>query len=550
MAKIKGLVFVDLSRRQERERVKKIKESAKQVEEFGVIEPIDISLEVLEGEEGCIIYAKLNTRDQNGDEVHPRIGTVYVGIQISDSIRNKFAPYGEFLSFEEIKELEKGAEFELVGALQGGNTVVVKATQSNRVVVSTDTSKSIYKTVGDILKEVAERTGLSDSQIDERVAYLEKNGVTPKKTPLLFILTLLLIFPQKENIKRPKKFYIHNVEGESLIKRILRNVALGDPIILEGPKSTGKNVAWETISWLLNRPIEVLNCSARMTYATMFGSPQTDDTAKDKITLEGAKSFIKSFFSKKENDDAAEFLKNLANCMAPSVKTIPGPVSRAIMSARERGTILIADELNLSDPNTFSGAFNGLTDKHTVEYNISGIGVVQIPHGFIVGGTQNATGGTYLGTKQQNQATMSRFNVIRLSAPGSIKSVLMENNHMDFLNEKIGITVRTNNDEEDEKLQRVCEDSDVLNFSKYEELCANYSKFVEVLDIIYKDFQDLVEAGSSTEDCLNVRGFERALSHVLLGETLKESINECVINTCPEDMRLTLEMTVDNNQTE
>lgn len=339
------------------------------------------------------------------------------------------------------------------------------------------------------------KTKMDEKELEERIEYLKAHGITKEDelTKNMFYKILQCMYYQDEEhkVSKPKKLYIHVTAGESLIVRMLRNIILGDPVILEGPKSCGKNVAWESISWLLNRPLEILNCSGKMTKAEMFGSPTTDNSAKSKITLAGAKAFFKSLFSKKENDEACDFINTIANCMSPSIKLDEGPVTRALLSAKEHGTILIADELNLSDPNTFAGAFNALTDKHTTYYSVNGLGVVEIPKGLIIGGTQNGTGGSYIGTKQQNDATMSRFNVIRLTAPDTIAKVLKEN-----------------------KFPNVTEDD------------------INTLDRVYAKFAEAKRAGTVGEQALNVRGFERCLSHISEGQEILEAIKECVIYSC------------------
>jgi len=475
-----------------------------------------------------------------------KIAMITADTEVSDSLKNT---YGNFFGFDELKDIAENCEISVVGLAPGGkNAILLLEEREKTATVEVDTSKGLYKTLADVEKKIVNEGILTQMELDERIAYLNLHGVTAKKSPIIMILILLLIHPQVHNIEKPKKLYVPTTKGESLIMRICRNLALGDPVILEGPKSVGKNVAWESISWLLNRPMEVLNCSARMTRADMFGSPSTDNSAKDRITMDGANSFIKSLFTKKESEEAAEFIKNIAACMSPSIRLEKGPVTRAVMTAEKEGTILIADELNLSDPNTFSGAFNGLTDKHTTEYNIAGLGVVKLSDKLIIGGTQNGTGGAYVGTKVQNQATMSRFNVIKLDAPGSILKILKENKHIEKINGMSGMTNETqiNAQSGGVKLVRQDKPEAKFDFKDYEERCMNIGRYQEHLDVIYQDFQLTVESGEVQEDCLNVRGFERALGHILLGQSIKDALCECVINSCVEDMRTTLKTLVEN----
>ena len=385
---------------------------------------------------------------------------------------------------ELVSIINNGYEGRIVG--KTGINIIISITESHEKKVKKD--KAQYE---QLELNLVNNNVLTEDELKERKQVLKANGI--EESNPIYTEILSLIRKQNINVVKPKKVYVmssERKEEESVLKRVLRNITLGDPVILEGAKGTGKNVCWETVAWLLNRPMEVLNCSAKMTKADMFGSPTTDNTAKEKVTLKGAKALFKALLMKKDDADAAEFLYATAGCMSPAIKLEQGPVTRALLSAEEKGTILIADELNLSDPNTFSGVFNALTDKHTKEYNINGIGVVPIPDDLIIGGTQNGTGGAYIGTKQQNDATMSRFNIIRINAPESIMPVLNNNNY------------------------------DV----SYDVL--------KTLDRIYISFAKAKKQGTVSEQALNVRGFERTVQHIMSGQSIIEAVKECVIYSC------------------
>lgn len=421
--------------------------------------------------------------------------------------------FGKTATTESLKALSAyGFKATVVGK-QGTMVAIKIAPKKTKKPVEVEVVK---KSSNETVKQLIDKGVLSKEELDERIAYLKQHQITEKDT--LFVPALLLIWKQEEGfeVAKPKKLYLNpNPRQESLIKRIVRNLVLGDPVILEGPKACGKNVAWESISWLFNRPLEVLNCDGKMTKSSMFGSPTTDYSNKEALNRDGAKEFINifftslmsslkgafSFFFKKKTeaeenveesyDKAADFLVNTIKCASPDIKLEKGPVTRALVEAEKRGTILIADEMNLSDPNTLAGAFNALTDKHTLAYQVNGLGLVKISAGLIIGATQNGTGGEYIGTKKQNDATMSRFNCIRISAPDSIKSIL-ENNKFDI-------------DEE----------------------------YYDVLDKIYGKFARAAKVSRSvSESCLNVRGFERACGHIATGQPVLDAVCECVIYTC------------------
>lgn len=356
---------------------------------------------------------------------------------------------------------------------------------------------------------------LGEDEADKRIKYLKKNDID--EDDLLFAPSLELILAQPEPIPEPKKLYIKEKGAkESLIKKILRNTVLGDAVILEGPKSVGKNVAWESIGWLLNRPMEVLNCSKKMTKADIFGSLSTDAEQKNDLTVEGAMALLRAFSTEEMEvyerqklvDKASEFLVAMAKSSSADVKLQFGPVTRALINAHDHGTILIIDELNLSEPNLFAGTFNALTDKHTTNYQINGLGQVKIPKKLIIGGTQNGGVG-YLGTEKQNSATMSRFNVIRLTTTGDITKVLVAHAKAENLNVDMEI--------------------------------------IENLNKIYREFVNVSKGkGASGEEPLNVRGFERALGHIAFGQSIGEAVKECVVNSCDARLEKDLTIGIDN----
>lgn len=421
--------------------------------------------------------------------------------------------YGKTATNDDLKAfINYGYTATIVGKGQMGEAIIKLSAKVNNNVKKVKIAKIEAKKV---IKELIDSGKLTKEEVDERILYLSSHNITEKDEMFSFILMAIWQHPDNAKVIKPKKLYINpNPKEESIIKRMLRNIILNDHVILEGAKACGKNVAWESISWLLNRPLEILNCDGKMTKASMFGSPTTDMTAKKDLNVDGAKEFINVFFSRlmgslkgafslffkkhvevEDKDDtvdkAAEFLISTIKCASPDIVLEKGPITRALIDAHERGTILIIDEMNLSDPNTLAGALNALTDKHTKEYQINGIGKVVIPEGLIIGATQNGTGGEYIGTKKQNDATMSRWNCIRINAPTTILQIL-KNNPIDL------------------------ED-----------------RYFEMLDNIYQKFSRAAKVSRTvSESCLNVRGFERVLGHIAMGQDILDAVCECVINTC------------------
>lgn len=457
--------------------------------------------------------AEGNSREFPGESVQVKIHTVgdgLIGYVYRDNENDHIAiirgdsqteeldeKYGQFASMSTIKEItENRYDARVIGRKTGSYAVIEieELGEATKEIITEEAISEIEKTLEGVL---------SEEGFKKRKALLETYEIDEKSE--LYKKVLENIKKQDVEIEAPKTIY-KKLGKQNVIKRILSHIVCGHNVILEGPKSVGKNVAWETVAYILNCKIIMLQCDGKMTKSSMFGHASTDNSLKDKITSDGAKALLDSFYNKTSTSEANEFLKDVAKSMSPTLKLSPGPVTQALLEANEgKGVILLLDEMNLSDPNTLSGAFNALTDRHTKSIYINDLGDVPIPEGLIIGATQNCLGGNYLGTKQQNDATLSRFVCLDIKEAGSIKNILKQ----------VDVNV----------------DPEALN----------------ILDKIYHDFTNLVLSGVS-ESCLNVRGFKAALESVALGMSVADAVGDCVINTVPVvDDRDTLRSVVDDH---
>ena len=347
---------------------------------------------------------------------------------------------------------------------------------------------------------------LPKEEMDERVAYLKTIGI--KKGDPDYALILNTIKPGT-SLKPETLYRVVGNKEENPLHELLVSIALGENVILEGPKSVGKNVMYETAAWIYNCRIVLMQCNGKMTKAEMFGFEATDNSAKEALTINGFKSFIelikkiiKGFFKKEEpSDEGVDFALNLAKSMSPTLKMENGSILEALEIANSNnGVILILDEMNLAEPNTLSGAINDIADGHTPDIFVAGKGRVRINRDcFILGATQNGTGGDFVGTRKQNDATMSRFSCIKMQTPASIISLLRQMN-IDGLEDDV----------------------------------------YDTLDNIYKNYKEGVEADIYPMSCLNIRGFKSALRRISIGRPIKASVSICVNNTVPnaEDTEL------------
>ena len=408
--------------------------------------------------------------------------------------------YGQFANLKTLKEItDNNYEARVIGCGKNGSYIIIEVEEFGEKIaedVEKDSSDEIENT---LLSEGI----LTTDGLEERTKLLKTYGINRDDT--LYHKVLKAIRKQSTGeVEKPKTIY-KKTGTINVIKRMLAHIVCGHSVILEGPKSVGKNVAWETIAYILNCKIIMLQCDGKMTKSTMFGHSSTDNESKGKLTKDGANALMNTLINRQISDEAVEFIKDMSQNMSPTLKLSPGPVTKALLSANEgQGTILLLDEMNLSDPNTLSGAFNALTDRHTKSIFINDLGEVPVPDKLIIGATQNCLGGNYLGTKQQNDATMSRFVCLSIQDSNSISHLLRQ----------VDVSV----------------DPDVIT----------------TLDKIYSAFADQVLNGVS-ESCLNVRGFKAALESIALGMEVSEAVEDCVINTVPVvDDRETLKQEVDN----
>jgi MoxR-like ATPase len=299
--------------------------------------------------------------------------------------------------------------------------------------------------------------------------------------------------PKGEEIPKPKVIYIQ--DEQNAIRKLLTYCVHGN-VVLEGSKSLGKNVAWETVSWLLNRKSFMLSCGEGLTMSTIFGFLSTDNSAIDGLTEEELKiMYDNEAEGKVDNEAKARVMLKVFQNMSPKLVLSQGVVTEALLWENAGyGALLILDEMNMADPNILAQSFNTLTDKHAPTIHVDTYGNVPIPSTFLMGATQNGTGGAYFGTQMQNDATMSRWSVIRLRNSKSIKSALMGADRAGEVEEEV----------------------------------------LDMLDNVFRAFQNQVSLGNAPEGCLNLRGFKQAVNAIALGIDRVSAIEDCVLNSLPE----------------
>jgi nitric oxide reductase NorQ protein len=151
----------------------------------------------------------------------------------------------------------------------------------------------------------------------------------------------------------------------------ISSLAMGKNILLKGPTGAGKTKFSETLSFLFNKPMHMVNCSVDL----------------DAESLLGWKSL-----EYRDNKQVIEF--------------IPGPVIKAMTL----GHFLYIDEVNMAKPETLP-LINGVLDYRKMITNPFTAEVISAKSGF---GVIAAINEGYIGTVPLNEALKNRFVVIEV----------------------------------------------------------------------------------------------------------------------------------------
>lgn len=314
------------------------------------------------------------------------------------------------------------------------------------------------------------------------------------------------------------------------LARACRNAAARNAMILEGPKSVGKNVFTETVAWLMGMPLFLITFAPNMSPSAIYGEKSTDNSAAARL---------RSFDMNKVNQGKIllniktrmmmnRFVNRLDEAAAMSVFSdedkklmqMAGDYDRATHEAASvniiidhselydwlvDGGLMCFNEMNLAEPAFFASFTNQLTDG-TGFIAIPGRGEVSINKDCVLFGTQNAD---YAGCQQQNEATVSRFGCIRFKQPDNVKALLKAATQSKIRKDGYG------------------------NLKLDEQYYDQATKF-------YKSVFGAATKGDAeiTDSCLNIRGFVRALSVVAEAggyDSLADELETQVINTCEID---------------
>lgn len=341
--------------------------------------------------------------------------------------------------------------------------------------------------------------------------------------------------------------------NESQISKGLRDALAGMGTVYEGDKSVGKNVFADTMAWLQCKPIYLFTLTRQMTPSQVYGDKSTDNSASEKLAdfseeqlakaraaqdkrrqyrelllhtsdealakfaetagvfVEGlqkwsaVESIVDEMLSKSEKEllvKAAEFEKLTAQGATVNIIFDQSELYDAVSD----GGVLVLNELNLADPNFITSICNPLLDN-TGFFSFPGRGQVPINPDLTVIGTQNVD---YEGCEMQNEAMVSRFNVLQFEQPDDIRGQL-----------RAGANA-------------------ILHADGFGDVSED---LVDRVQNFYSGCMNAVREGKASTIMLNIRGCIRALVQVTESEghaKLSQWLEQCVLNACPKEERTLL----------
>lgn len=393
--------------------------------------------------------------------------------------------------------LKTGYEASIIGLGEAPNTIAVNFMEIIPDIESTVTGD----TITNLINEVVKKGYVTLAEVTDRVEVMKQH-----RFPEEMIAAILSQYRKyKKPVKKPKTLFIdpYPEDEQSVLSLCALDALIGRATIYEGDKSVGKNVATETLAWLLNKPLYLITFNRYMCQDDVYGAKTTvppeisllPTEALEELALASLKSRMGATLNEEEAKAAAKFEVLAAKAASVSIELEEAELIEWIKD----GGVMCFNEMNMAEANFFSSFANQLTDG-TGFLSAPGFGRLSISPDCTLIGTQNAN---YTGVCDQNGATMSRFGCIGFKYPRSIKGQL-----------KAAV---------EENTRKVLQDA-----------------YFAQCDELYKGLLNAVQQGIIENDCLNIRGFVAALNataYIPNFVKLKSQVEIQVVNTCPADDR-------------
>ncbi len=488
-------------------------------------EELNVKEQTFDGEKCLVTMKKPTTAYEHGQMLFEQYDSLGPGMKMPQIILAR-AEDSDVVCYD--SEFKKGNEIGFVGVLRTSDKEYKKKEVAEKIgkgilkgkIISGDVSKSTFE-IEMYLEEATAKmvdgqkvnagqfneamTAEMQRIIDEGIStkeVLEKNIEVMRNNRVGDARILAVLKKYKKYDKPawvPDAYYVDvNPEmPKSILNKALKaSLISGHALIFEGDKSVGKNVCGETIAAVRGMPYYFMGFDAYMTTDTVYGESKTDNSAGAKIDMEGALNYVKATTmpdkcSAEELEKAAEF--EMLKAKASTVQIIR-EYSELVKWA-QTGGVMMLNEYNMGDANLKQQFMNPMLDS-TRALDVPGIGMLRLNPDCVLIASANPG---FVGEMAENGATRSRLGTIKFPNASEIIKQLKSSLGENFVPEK------------------------------YFEACNNY----------YKAIKGMV--GTISDQCLNIRGFKRALEDVKQdiddGEevSLADDIITEVIYGCPEE---------------
>lgn len=388
---------------------------------------------------------------------------------------------------QKFDELPKNFKLEVTGLTEDGFEINLIEEEAN---APTKPADGISEEMKQLINKTAAHAKMSRKDVRARVEYMSGQHVADK-----VISNILKTYQKRDHRHEPKVLY-QDTNGE--LQLALINSSIGRATMLKGPKSTGKNVMIESVAYCFATDYYRKSLDTRSIAEDLFGSKSTDNSAAEELKAhpELAEAYLQ--YSQGREDlleDAAKYVSLKAQ--AACIRLVFEPSD--FVKWAVHGGVLNADELNFWPTDLVQEALNGAADGEGVITNAN-TGTMHLNPGCILMAGLNPG---YTGTLEINEATESRFSVLLLDYPKSIKKQL------------------------------------AANFSGKDVPEAYFDQ----AEAFYASVIKAVKEGTITDKALNIRGIVGALQMVFEYEgivSFQEALQICVINAADADERMLL----------
>jgi MoxR-like ATPase len=375
-----------------------------------------------------------------------------------------------------------------------------------------------------IIKKAAKVKKMSPESLSDRIRIMWNNDV-----PVSMIKAVVKAMPESPDESAPYAEYVnsHAFAGKcrSEMTFMIACGLLGQPVLLEAPKSAGKNVLTENFAYVMGEKCYRTNLDAQSTAEDFFGEKSTDDSAakileenpsyaENHLILTNEHLYnlcrIKDF--REVLDGATKYETLRSQMQSVRIRLQKAPAS--LWADDDQGTLCI-DEINAANPNLLIRLLNPLIDGDRLFSNPS-CGIykhLSLSHHVV--GTMNKD---YDGTFDLNEAVLSRFNVMKLKAPKDISASIT----MKFGNRSI----KPAKPERSKSLKKLIKGGKL-----------NKGQIAQV-NKLHQAFISAVESGKVTDKVMNIRGIERALALACAFPDVfrfRDLLEFTVFNGCEDD---------------